>query len=111
VDVYLVAHHGLDISNPPAFVHALHPKVAIMNNGAKKGGEPMAWTVIRDSPGLKDLWQLHYSVAGGKEHNSPDQFIANAEGGSDQGHWLSLTATPDGSFTVLNSRNSLAVSY
>lgn len=111
VDVYLVAHHGLAISSPPAFVHALHPKVAIMNNGARKGGEPMAWTVIRDSPGLKDLWQLHYSVAGGKEHNSPDQFIANPEGGSDQGNWLSLTATPDGSFTVRNSRNRLAVSY
>ena len=38
VDLFMVSHHGNDISNSPALVHALRPKVAIMNNGAKKVG-------------------------------------------------------------------------
>src|ERR1700678_1454025 len=40
VDLYLTTHHGLNQSNSPAIVDALHPRVAIMNNGAKKGGSP-----------------------------------------------------------------------
>src|SRR5947199_4930176 len=50
----------------------LHPKVALMNNGAKKGGSPETWQLIHDSPGLQDLWQLHFAIAGGRDHNSAD---------------------------------------
>src|SRR5580698_1416220 len=59
-DVYIVSHHGLDISGSPALVHALHPKVAIMNNGEKKGGTVEALDTIHTSPGLLDIWQLHF---------------------------------------------------
>jgi len=112
VDVYLVNHHGMDISNSPPFVEALHPLAAVMNNGARKAGMPKAWTVVRDSPGLEDLWQLHYSLVGGAEHNSPEMYIANPEkGGACQGHWLELTANADGSFTITNSRNGFAKTY
>lgn len=110
-DVYVVTHHGMDISNSPAIVQALHPKVAIMDNGAKKGGTPKAWTTIKNAPGLEDLWQVHYSIAGGSAHNSPEEMIANLEGGPDQGHWIKLTAGADGSFTVLNSRNKFEKTY
>ena len=48
-----------------------------MNNGADKGGSIKAWTDIKNSPGLEDLWQLHFSNEGGKDHNVADQFIAN----------------------------------
>ena len=61
VDVLLVSHHGLNQSNSPALVDAVHPRVAIMNNGARKGGSPDAWQIVKDSPGLEDLWQLHYA--------------------------------------------------
>jgi competence protein ComEC len=112
VDVFLVSHHGMDISNSPALVDALHPKAAVMNNGAKKGGAPKAWTVVRDSPGLEDLWQLHYSLAGGASHNSPEMYIANPEvGGACQGHWIKLVAHADGSFTITNSRNGFTKAY
>ena len=70
IDLYLTTHHGLNASNAQAIVHAVAPRVAIMNNGAKKGGSPEAWQIIRSSPGLEDLWQLHFAVAGGKENNS-----------------------------------------
>jgi competence protein ComEC len=112
VDVFLVSHHGIDASNSPALVWALHPKVAIMNNGARKGGSPKAWNVVRDSPGLEDLWQLHYSLAGGEKQNSPEGFIANPEkGGACQGRWIKLAASPDGTFTVTNSRNDFTKVY
>jgi beta-lactamase superfamily II metal-dependent hydrolase len=40
VDLYLTSHHGLEKSNSPALIHALQPRVAVMNNGTRKGGEP-----------------------------------------------------------------------
>jgi hypothetical protein len=91
-------------------VDALHPRVAIMNNGARKGGSPAAWQIIKDSPGLEDMWQVHYSMEGGKEHNVPDSFIANVDEHC-EGKYLQLTAKPDGSFTVYNSRNKFSKAY
>lgn len=110
VDVLLVSHHGLNQSNSPALVEAVHPRVAIMNNGARKGGSPDAWQIVKDSPGLEDLWQLHYAVAGGKEHNAPDSFIANLDEQC-TGQYLKLTAEGNGSFIVWNQRNKFEKVY
>ena len=110
VDVYLTSHHGLNQSGSPALVDAVHPRLAIMNNGARKGGSPDAWQVVKDSPGLEDLWQLHYAMEGGKAHNVPDSFIANVDE-HDQGDYLKVTAGGNGSFTVWNSRNKFQKVY
>ncbi len=110
VDVYLVSHHGMNMSGSPQLVHAIHPRVAIMNNGARKGGTVEAWQTIHDTPGLEDFWQLHFSVAGGKEHNSPDTFIANLDEIC-EGKWIKLTVDKDGGFTVANARNRYEKSY
>jgi competence protein ComEC len=110
IDVYLSTHHGMNLSGPEVIVHALRPRVAIMNNGSKKGGSPDAWQVIRTSPGLIDLWQLHYAIAGGKEHNAPDTFIANVDDPC-EGKWIKLVAQPDGAFTVTNARNKYEKTY
>jgi beta-lactamase superfamily II metal-dependent hydrolase len=110
VDVYLTTHHGLAQSGSPQMVNAIHPRVAVMNNGAKKGGEPSAWQIIKDSPGLEDIWQLHYSIAGGADHNARDSYIANVDEIC-EGKSLKLTAQADGSFTIYNSRNKFEHSY
>jgi competence protein ComEC len=110
VDVLLVSHHGLNASNSPALVDAVHPRVAIMNNGARKGASPDAWQIVKDSPGLEDLWQLHYAVEGGQEHNVPDSFIANVDEHC-TGQYIKLTAEGNGSFTVLNQRNKFTKIY
>jgi hypothetical protein len=110
VDVYLTTHHGSEPSGPPQIVHALHPRVAIMNNGAKKGGSPAAWQIVKDSPGLEDLWQLHYAMEGGAAHNVADTYIANVDEFC-EGKNLKLTAESNGTFTVLNSRNKYQKSY
>lgn len=109
-DIYVVSHHGLDQSNSPALVHGIQPRVAIMDNGAKKGASPSAWDIVKSSPGLLDLWQLHFADAGGSEHNVSDPFIANVNEG-DTGFYLKITAHQDGSFEVYNARNKFSKSY
>ncbi|HEV2964586.1 MAG TPA: MBL fold metallo-hydrolase [Candidatus Angelobacter sp.] len=110
VDLYLSTHHGLYQSNAKVIVEALHPRVAIMNNGPHKGGSKEAWGIIHNSPGLEDLWQLHYAVDSDKEHNVPEMLIANpAE--KCEGKYIKVTANPDGAFTVLNSRNDYHKTY
>lgn len=136
VDLFVVTHHGQPVSNPPALVHALAPRVAIMNNGTRKGGQPDAMRVLYSSPGLEDLWQLHFSLLSGQEYTVPGVFIAN---GVDEqpptlpveptpapqpgpgappppahngpAFWIKASARDDGSFTVTNARNGFAKSY
>lgn len=107
--VYLTSHHGLSISGSPALVDALHPLVAIMNNGARKGGELEAWQTVHNSPGLQDLWQMHYAEANSPQNNVSEEFIANT--GKEEGHWIELRAQSNGEFTVTNSRNGKTKTY
>jgi competence protein ComEC len=110
VDLYLVTHHGLDQSNSRAIVDAIHPRVAIMPNGAHKGGSPEAWQTVHSSPGLEDLWQLHTAEDSDAAHNSPEALIANPKGDGD-GAYLKVVASDDGSFSVTNSRTGQTKEY
>jgi hypothetical protein len=110
VDLFLISHHGFAFSNSKAMVDALHPRVAININSTHKGGDATAWQIVHDSPGLQDLWQLHYAIAAGPEHNTANDFIANIDEKSD-GHWIKASALPDGSFKILNSRNNFEKTY
>jgi beta-lactamase superfamily II metal-dependent hydrolase len=110
VDLYLVSHHGMNMSGSPQWVNALAPKVALMNNGARKGGSPEIWQTIHDAPGTPDVWQLHFAVSGGKEHNSADPFIANVDEIC-EGKWLRVDAQKDGTFKIYNSRNKYEKGY
>ena len=110
VDLYLVNHHGMNLSNSRAFVDAIHPRVAIMNNGAHKAGSPEAWQTVHESPGLEDLYMLHTAEGSDVAHNSADDSIANLRGGSD-GNYIKVVASVDGSFSVLNSRTGKTKDY
>jgi competence protein ComEC len=136
VDLFVVSHHGQPISNAAVLVHALHPRVAIMNNGTRKGGQPDAMKVIHSSPGLEDLWQVHFSLLSGQEYTVPGLFIANpideqpatlpiaamtppppgpnappppAHNGP--AYWIKVSAQQDGTFTVTNGRNGFSKTY
>jgi competence protein ComEC len=136
VDLLLVGHHGLPTSSSPAMVHALAPRVAIMNNGTRKGGQPDAMKVIFSSPGLEDLWQMHFSVLSGQEYTVPGLFIANGLDAAQENmpvepqtapapgpgappppqhegtaYWIKVSAQPDGTFTVTNTRNGFSKTY
>jgi len=110
VDVYIVSHHGFDRSSSPALVDAIAPRVAIMDNGAVKGGEPAAWEIIDHAPRLKALWQLHTVIHSDAAHNTAESRIANLSG-PDANHYLVLTGHRDASFAVTNSRTSQTVPY
>jgi beta-lactamase superfamily II metal-dependent hydrolase len=136
VDLWIVSHHGQPMSNSQVLVHALHPRVAILNNGTRKGGQPAAMKVIYSAPGLEDLWQLHFSLLSGQEYTSPGMFIANTI--DDQpdtmpiaamtpptpgpntplppqhngtAYWMKVSAQSDGTFTVTNTRNGFSKTY
>lgn len=136
VDVLLGLHHGQASSNSPVMVHALHPRVAIMNDGTRKGGEPETMQTVHSSPGLEDLWQLHFSLLSGQEYTQPGMFIANgfddpqpampiapmpapqpgpgtqpAPAHNGTAYWIKLSALPNGSFTVTNTRNGFSKTY
>ena len=110
MDIYLVSHHGWSQSGSPALLNGIAPRLALMDNGASKGGSPSSWDIIKKSPRLEDLWQLHYSNEGGTAHNVAEAFIANVQG-PDTGNYLKLTAWKDGSFEVFNSRTEKTKHY
>ncbi len=110
VDLYLVDHHGMNLSNAKAFVDAIHPRVAIMDNGAHKAGSPEAWQTVHESPGLADLWMLHTAEGSDAAHNSAEPLIANLKGGSD-GAYLKVVASANGSFSVTNTRTGQTKEY
>jgi competence protein ComEC len=112
VDLFMVSHHGYQVSNSKFLIHAIAPKVAIMNNGPRKGGDAAVFDIIKSSPGIQDLWQLHYAFAAGQEKNAPEQFIANMEQEQQcQGKMIKVSAKKDGSFTVTNMRNNFSKTY
>lgn len=110
VDVYIVSHHGWEQSSSPVFVDALHARVAIMDNGAKKGGSTPVLQTIKSAPGLETLWQIHFSDEGGPANNTAAEFIANPQG-TDAGNGLELVAGKDGSFDVINARTHVTKHY
>jgi competence protein ComEC len=136
IDLFVVTHHGQPVSNAPVFVHAIQPRVAIMNNGTRKGGQPAAMQVLHSAPGLEDLWQIHFSLLSGQEYTAPGMFIANVfdeqqptmpiaamtppPGGpgappppahNGPAYWIKVSAMEDGSFTVFNQRNGFTKRY
>jgi competence protein ComEC len=136
VDLFLGLHHGQDTSNSPVMIHATRPRVAIMNNGTRKGGEPDTMLVVHSSPGLEDLWQMHFSQLSGQEYTVPGMFIANVldhpleampvapieapppgpnrpapPAHDGPAFWIKASARPDGSFTVVNQRNGFSKTY
>lgn len=135
LDLHIVSHHGLDMSNSATLVHALAPRVALLNNGTRKGGTPEVMTTLFTSPGLEDLWQLHFSQLSGQDYTVPGVFIANLIDEqaptmplapmpppdratepprpvhNGPAYWIKVDARRDGSFTVTNSRNGFTKSY
>jgi hypothetical protein len=120
-----------------AIIHAIAPRVGLMNNGTRKGGEPDTMRVVHSSPGFEDLWQIHFSQLSGQEYTQPGMFIANgydqplaampiqpisapaagtpnpppAPAHNGQAYWLKLSAKTDGTFTVTNQRNGFFKTY
>lgn len=77
IDVYLTTHHGLEVSNNPVLLKTVSPRVAIFNNGPRKGGHPDVTRTLRSLPSVKAIWQLHRNVACAPDMNASRDRIAN----------------------------------
>jgi hypothetical protein len=92
--------------------------------------------ILHSSPGLEDLWQMHFSVLSGQEYTVPGMFIANTIDDQPEAmpiaavpapppgpgappppvhngtaYWIKVSAQPDGTFTVTNGRNEFNKTY
>ena len=108
VDAYLVAHHGGDDAGDASTFEALRPRVAIVNNGATKGGAAVTLAAMRQVKGLEAVWQLHRSLNPGAQ-NAADEHVANLD--DTAAHWIRLSASEDGSFSVTNGRTGISQHY
>jgi beta-lactamase superfamily II metal-dependent hydrolase len=112
IDLYQTTHHGLERSNSAQFVWAIQPKVAIMNNGPRKGGPASVFEVLRNSPGLEDIWQGHLALGTPKAVNTDEKMIANLEPTAEcKGNLLKVSVASDGKFTVTNERTGYSKTY
>src|SRR5262245_44523334 len=112
VDLYQTTHHGLDRSNSPQFVWSIQPRVALMNNGPRKGGPVSVFETLRKSPGLEDIWQGHLALAIPKEVNTDEKMIANLEATTEcKGNMLKASVAPDGRYTITNERTGYSKTY
>ena len=134
VDLDLLARHGN--LNSELLVYPLHPRAAIMNNGTRKGAPPESMKVLFAAPGLDDIWQMHFSLLSGQENTVAGMFIANlfdeplaampvapvvppAQGQqappapqhNGTAYYFKVSAQPDGTFTVMNTRNGFSKTY
>ncbi len=128
-DAYLITHHAQSLPKslgeyyyglcacPKAEVNALQPRVAVLSLGAlgHKAGTSEAMQNVRGSPRLQDVWQTELITAGGeKDHNSGQELIATIKGGGGQNEpvrFIKLSAHPDGSFAMSNSRTGFTKNY
>jgi competence protein ComEC len=110
IDIYVASHHGFNQSGSTVLVHAIAPRVAIVDNGATKGGSPQALDDIRNSPGIEGIWQLHYSKEADTPHNTSFRHIVNLQG-TDAGNYLSITSESDGAVTIFNPRTKKTEHY
>src|SRR5262245_45751683 len=100
VDVYQVTHHGLDISNNPVVINTVRPRVAIHNNGARKGGAASVNAALRRSPEIQAIYQVHRNLSAGAAENTDPEFIANPDEKC-QGEGIKLSVAADAkSYTV-----------
>ena len=114
VDVYNVNVHGQFKGIAPELIGALRAPVMIQANGPRKGADAATWPVLKATPGLRDIWQLHFSLNAGTGANPPVDFIANLEPSAppaDAFKWLKISAQKNGTFTVTNTRNGFSKRY
>lgn len=111
VDVYQVDHHGMDVSNHPLFVGALAPRVAIINDGPRKGGEARTFATLKHLKDIEGIYQLHRNLRTTDQDNAMSGYIANEEEAC-QGNFIKLSVDPNGkSYIVSIPAKQISRSY
>jgi competence protein ComEC len=111
IDLMIVSHHGSALSNTPTLLEATRPRVALMGNGATKGGDKAVLKTLAAAPSRPEVWQLHRATRSPEADVDADR-IANIEGGSSDGRFaLEAIVSADGGIEIVNQRNNFSKSY
>jgi beta-lactamase superfamily II metal-dependent hydrolase len=102
IDVYQSTHHGLEISNNPVVLKTVQPRVAIFNNGPRKGGHASVIGTLRRLPEPPAIYQMHRNLLASAQDNTDRDLIANEEDEKNcPGEGIKLSVAPDSkSYTV-----------
>jgi len=134
VTLYQAGRHGsFDGAGAPALLSAIHPQIAMINNGPRKGlgqvddtvrsttprginpspYERNAYARLSKIPGIEGIWQGHLSLLDkDPSHNTSPEMIANLEDTPDcKGNWIKASVEPSGKFTITNARNGFSKTY
>ena len=126
VNLLIVTQHGSNISSNPASIADMHPDIALMGMGGKKGGDEDPIKLIKASPGLMGFWQTHESFAHPAWGASDKNMVANLNPPAaaiaahakamftsppDEGHAIHAEITNDGKITMTNDRNGYSKTY
>lgn len=96
VDLFMVTHHGLPVSNNPVLVKAIDPVTAVMCNGPTKGGHPDVLATLKEVESLKAWFQLHANVKVPLADQAPASRIANfSDTAGCEGKYVKVSVAPD----------------
>ncbi|HKR58465.1 MAG TPA: MBL fold metallo-hydrolase [Pyrinomonadaceae bacterium] len=77
VDVFQSDHHGLEVSNNPRLIRALSPRVVVINDGPRKGGEAGFYARLKSVKEIEAIYQVHRNVRTTDKDNTMSGYIAN----------------------------------
>lgn len=103
VELFMVTHHGLGVSNHPVLVLAIDPRVCVMCNGPTKGCDASTNVTLRQVKSLQAIYQLHRNVKLKPDEQTPVEFIANNVDDTAlcKGEFVKASVAPGGeSYTV-----------
>lgn len=110
VDLLMVSHHGSALSTTPPLLEAIAPRVALMANGAHKGGDEAVLQTLAAARSAPVVWQQHFAVRS-PEANAPEPRIANLAVHTDAGHALEVLLWRNRAMRVSNRRNGYSEHY
>lgn len=110
IDVLLVSHHGSQLSSSPPLIAATRPRVALVANGARKGGDASVFHTLATAASRPAIWYGHLATRSPDANPKPDR-VANPGTQPDGGHQLDVLISRNGAIRVTNGRNGYAESY
>lgn len=109
-DVLIVSHHGSALSSSPPLIAAVAPRVALLANGARKGGDKVVLDTLKAAASKPVVWQSHFATRE-PDGNRPADYIANLDTWPDAGHSIEAEISKDGTIKVVNARNGFTETY
>jgi competence protein ComEC len=111
VDLFQVNHHGVANSNNPALIRALKPRVAVIDNGPRKGADPKTFATLKSVRDIEAIYQLHKNVVSTWNDNTASTFIANDDEKC-QGEFIKVAVNPNGrSYRVEIPSKKISTNY